>query len=202
VADPQHAGAIARWLDQSPNGNDATPTNGDIVLIHPAVINGHDAIECPANGNYLAVKDSASLDWGTGDFGLIAVARFGGPAYAWEKIDPNGGGPGVAFGETNGGYTVYTPGASAVLAAGNVNSFHILAGRGARLRLEADGLTATGPTSTQDISFPGSANAVCLLTGASSSTSTELAELILVKGALSDADLASAVAYLKNKFKL
>ncbi len=203
------SGAVARWLDQSGTGNDATPVNtqgaaGFNFTIDPAVVNGHDAIVCPGNGTYLQISDGSTVEFGTGDFGIVAVAKFAAPEYVWEKVDPNGGGPGLALGFQSGNYQLSSePGANVVLAAAHLDAFHIVAGRGAQFYLAADGLTATGPASTSDLSYPNGHVALCFQSGASPTGATnELAELIVVKGTLSDADLARTVAYLGVKFKL
>jgi hypothetical protein len=171
--------------------------------IDPQVINGHDAIICPGNGSDLAIAEGPSIEWGTGDFGIIAVARFGVADYIWEKVDPNGGGPGVALGATGGNYQLTAATNNIVLAGSTPTGFHIVAGRGAQLRLQADGNSTSGPTNTSSLDFVGSGGSICvLLAQANANTPVELAELILVKGTLSDGDLANAVSYLKGKFKL
>jgi hypothetical protein len=124
--------------------------------------------------------------------------------YIWEKLDPNGGGgPGIALGATGGNYDLLAGPNNLVLTGPTPASFHIVAGRGAQMRLQADTSSSSGPTNTSNLDFVGATGNICVLqTQANANTPVELAELILVKGTLADADLANATAYLKQKFKL
>jgi hypothetical protein len=205
VQSPSMAGVVARWLDQSGQGNTANPVNtqgaaGFNFTIDPAVVNGHDAIICPANGTWLSISDGADVQFGTGDFGILVVERFAGSGDFVDKLDTMGGGPGWSLGLSSGIYGLTTASGSAVVAATNSGNFHIIAGRGALLRIAADTATGTGPTNTSDLDFVGGAMRLCF--GGTIGIQNELAEVIVVKGTLSDANLANATAYLKTKFGL
>jgi hypothetical protein len=198
-------GVVTGWLDQSGRVNNAAPTNtqaGTDFTLDQAVLNGYDAIVCPGNGTWLNIPDGPTVQFGTGDFGLVSVAKYGTDQYIWAKIDPSGGGAGLDFGYQGGDF-VLVPGYTNRIALTNnaPASFHIVAGRGAALRLVADAQTTTGPVNTADLTYAGPGVHVCQQVG-TGTYNTELAELIAVKGTLSDADLARTTAYLKSKFNL
>ena len=201
VADPAVPGGVARWLDQSGHGNDANPSSTPSgFTIDPAVINGHDALKCPGGGSGLDIADGPDLRFGTGDFGIVMVARFESDANFIEKINPIGGGAGWSLNVNTGVYRLDTPDGSAVVAATSTTKFHIIAGRGAALRIQADTSTGSGPTNTANLDFVYGTTRICF--GGTIAMLYEVAEVIVVKGSLSDSDLSNATTYLKTKFKL
>jgi len=67
------SGQVEKWSDLSKNHNDATnPTAGPTV--DSAVLNGHDAVSF-ATDVVLGITDAASLQFGTDQFFMIAVAK-------------------------------------------------------------------------------------------------------------------------------
>ena len=204
IPDPSVGGGVARWLDQSGHGNDANPINTGPATanftLDAAVINGHDAVKCGMDGTWLSITDSADVQFGTGDFALIVVARYEGDANFIHKLDPTGGSDGWLLDVKTGVYRLDTPSGSAVVAETSSSKFHILVGRGAALQLMADGASGSGPTSTTNIDFAGTDVKIC--DQGTIGTLYEIAELLVVKGTLSDTDLTNVTTYLKSKFKL
>ena len=74
--------AVSAWADQSGNGNNAAQASTPLQPTYrSAAVNGLPAIHFTAlpltqPGNMLEVTDSATLQWGTGDFYVAVVARF------------------------------------------------------------------------------------------------------------------------------
>lgn len=102
----------------------------------------------------------------------------------------------VQFG--TGTLNVNAGGAAAALLVPAPNSWQIYSVRGPVLKLDINGTaSATGATSTADIGTPTS-SFMYITPG----QNVKVAEIILVKGALSDADLAKVQAYLKSKYAL
>jgi hypothetical protein len=197
--------AISRWQDQSGHVNDGVPTNtatGVNFGVDTGVLNGHDAVVCPGNGSWLNISDGPTVQFGTGDFGIVAVGKYFVDEYVWGKMDPATTGPGLQFGLSGGNYVlVAESGAKALLAQTTPNSFHIVAARGALFRIVADLQAVQSQLNTSDLSYPSGAVHICQ-TPSASAVPNELAELIVVKGTLSDADLTRTTTYLKNRFKL
>jgi hypothetical protein len=71
---------VSKWADQSGKGNDAQQPTG---TRQPGVVaNGINALpsihfnQGNQNGNVLIINDSATMQWGTGDFAVWVVARY------------------------------------------------------------------------------------------------------------------------------
>ncbi len=203
VYDTQQTGVLKRWLDQSGNSNDVTVTNcGDpcYVTIDPQVLNGHDAIingSGGSNPSLLRIADATTVQWGTGDWGIVMVMLPGtnqtsNTCDLWNK----GGG-------NNNGLGVYEKGTAFSITAGNqglnltlTQKWQIVTARGTSLEMSGGGNSSTGAAYTGDVSAIGS------FVGIAGESDTEVAELIAVKGTLSDGDLANIQAYYKQKYKL
>ncbi len=75
---------MSAWTDRTTNHNDASqatatvqPTFASSAINNlPAVHFNKDAQGQNVGGNMMTIADSASLQWGTGDFYLVVVARF------------------------------------------------------------------------------------------------------------------------------
>lgn len=78
--------------------------------------------------------------------------------------------------------------------------FQIVSARGKTLDLRVGSSTSAGPTTSADVSFAGTK--VNFLWHQSTESGYEAAEVIAVKGALSDSDLGKVSAYLKAKYNL
>jgi hypothetical protein len=201
VKDPANAGRVKRWLDQSGQGNNAEGTGGDGVTMlpafNPAAVGGKDAIDCDVQ-TFFTIADAPSLKFGTGDFAIVLVSKVTAPGSLFTKSSGD-----LSLTVTpESTLTLSTAGAGggvALLAGTPTNKFSVIAARGATLRVQVGINTATGAVSTSDVS---SSNAPWSLCQSSISQKISLAEVIAVKGTLTDADLAKTLGYLNAKFGL
>ncbi|MBK6693607.1 MAG: hypothetical protein IPG50_15580 [Myxococcales bacterium] len=205
VADPAKAGRVKRWLDQSGNANHAEKRpseNGP--LFDPQALNGYDVLEFDADTTGLTVADAASLKFGTGAFALVAVARVQTGDQDWTGLWWKGS-PGfiVGFGATPGSFDVSANGLVAKCSfPGGPVAWRVYTLRGPALRLTAGTSTATGSTSTYDLSSGNDWWMILPQNGGSHLATSKLAELIFINGTLSDANLAALVAHLTAKYAL
>lgn len=198
VEDPTAPGTMLKWQDQSPNHFIATVTSGGGHLqIDPVAINGHNAFVCH---NRLTIEDDPALNFGTGDFGIALVVKpsIGNSTIFWQKNETSNPGttqfkaPDYFFQVGGGG------GPQVAMLTPNPNKFHAIILRGPSVEMFADGMTATGGTSTGDLSSPLWPLWMCIDSG----TGAEIAEVIAVKGTLSNAHVASLQGYFSDKFGL
>jgi len=199
VTDPVVSGKVNSWQDQSGNGNDAVSTNTPFPTTEPALLNGHTVINCGGNDSSLNIADSPSMLWGTGDFMIALVAKVrnsGGSVSLWQKT----GDLVFAFDLTATNDFKLTLGLQSVsLAAPAFANFESIVARGAATELRVGGSVSTGPVSVQNISNAGYPTMLCFVGG---SATEEIAEVIAVKGKVSDGDLGKTQAYLETKFGL
>jgi hypothetical protein len=201
VKDPGNAGRVKRWLDQSGQGNNAEGTGGDGVTMqpafNPAAVGAKDAIDCDLQ-TFFTIADAPSLKFGTGDFAVVMVSKVTAPGSLFTKSSSD-----LSLTVTaDATLTLATSGAGAgvaLLAGTPTNKFTVIAARGGALKLQVGANTATGPVSTSDVS---NSNAAWSLCQSSISQKISLAEVIAVKGPLTDVDLAKTVGYLNAKFGL
>ena len=192
VMDPSYPGVVVHWLDKSGNGNVATlQTDGaEGTLLDPEVLHGHDALVCPNSDTGLAitVANSPTLDWGTGDFAIAMVTTF--PTNGSSMW--NGNGVQLSATSSSGEWTLNAGGQSigATKASGG---FFVVVTRGASLYLNVAGTVVTGPV--EPGVGTGGGLELC-------QASAEIAEVVAIKGTLSDPDLASLLAYFQSKFAL
>lgn len=200
VMDPAKPGRVKRWLDQSGKGNNADGEGGDGVTMSPSLdpsaINAKDAVVCDLQ-TILRIPSNPSLQFGTGDFGIIMVM----------KLDSLNGGTLSLYHKTAIELRALTTAEvqfqafSELIAIAKVptDKFQIFVARGKALELRAGAKQQAGGTSTADLS--GDNTPVTLCQG-NISTKPAIAEVIVVKGNVSDADLATTTSYLKTKFGL
>ena len=223
-------GLVTRWADQTTNQNHATQA---IVLrepkLDPTAINNLPAVEFKSNvgtpqGNMLVLADSASLQWGTGDFLIAAVARFdndpkdglvAGAATFYSKFRFNmnlytgaillGNAPGMP----------YQPGVALSLASMtqasaqstyNDGTFRLYLGRrsGVLLELRVNG-AQVGMMTTPSIDVSASGSPATLGAEADANVlrlNGKIAELLACKGQIADGDLISLERYLTTKYGL
>lgn len=102
---------------------------------------------------------------------------------------------------TSNTMSAWTPTAAVAMAAPDVSKFHIFSLRGPTLEIQSGGVTSTGTTSTSNIDAVGGSVRICNY-GNSRFGTAEIAEVLAIKGTLSDTDLGKLTAYLKAKFNL
>jgi hypothetical protein len=207
VQQPNKPGYLLRWLDSSGNGNKAElyqATQNPLMALDPAVLNGHTAIRCVYNG--LNIGHGPSLEWGSGDFaiGIVAKGDFnqGATMRWWWKDAQQGAALGVEFDAAKN--YVFTAGAKKIpLAPQNdpsVTEFHIMIARGNTMGFRLDDVSGAG-SAAGNVDNTGADVGVCLA-GTPGANEFELAEVVAVKGALSDADASKLHSYWKTKFGL
>jgi hypothetical protein len=74
-------GSVSRWADKSPNGNDAEQgTAAAMPALVNGVVNGHSVIRFDGtSGQHLSIPDSATLQWGDGEFAVVIVVAYSTP---------------------------------------------------------------------------------------------------------------------------
>lgn len=201
VDDLAHAGHVKRWLDQSGNGNDAQQRSSTDGPTHdPAAVNGIDAVYFDFQTG-LDILDSSTLKIGTDDFAIVFVA----------KIQPGNTNVttflfkdslAITIGTGQGTLDVNAGGATASIGFPSASKWQVFSVRGKTLKLAIDDSTATtSSTSTTDLTSGAAAWTILPQTTGTLATA-ELVELLIVKGAVSDADLAKVQASLKTKYNL
>jgi hypothetical protein len=197
VMDPQQAGHVVTWLDQSGYSNDANATSPPEPAVDPKALNGHDGIVMGCKSAPFQIANAPALDWGLGDFTIVAVVRLSGDSDAiWQ--DPNA--PAYISLTTAGGAYKLTIGGQAVtLTIPNPGGFDIVVARGQGMRLASGAASSTGPTTLTNVS-PGSQGVFIGFCGGSSQM--EIAELLAIGGPLADVDLGRLLTYLRTKFAL
>ena len=219
---------VTSWADQSGAGNNATQT---MAPRQPALtasgINGLPAVTFDGATTFLQIADSPTTRWGTGDFALMVVAR-GAPNVATNAMLYNKSEQAAPYAGINLFLNVtrgpVTAKASIQLDAdfhattrddfGDANP-HLFGGRlvttgaSALLEMRVDGerqgmLSLTGGAVNLDA--PGQAtivghNGYSPLSGFQAFKG-DIAEIVAVKGPISDAELASLEAYLMSRYGL
>jgi len=212
VADPQNAGWLRHWVDQSGQGNDASPgctsygVGCNALLIDPGVIRGHGAIQCNFQ-QALTIADAPTLQFGSGDYAIAMVVRLQADSTPsainlWSK--PARSGPSL-------GLTIPPPGTTLMLSDSGqsiggdisafVNKFEVVIARGKSLAMSVGASMYTGPQAAGDVSAAGASVTLCQQPG-NNSNWVEYAEVIAVKGTLASGDLAQLKAYFAAKFGL
>lgn len=225
----EFSGVVASWADQSGQQNHAAQS---ITYNRPtftaAAINGLPGVHFDMTaqwGTFLTIADSASLRWGTDDYYLAVVARFDNDVGGSGQNSRFGtfyfkqGASGGPFFHANAPGKTPTSGFAAelsddaehrVVSVGtgyNDAKGHLFAvrRRGTTLELRHNGLPDGAKTvPAVDVSAAG----VAVSLGAtmeridSNRLNGDIAEIVAVRGALTDASLAGVESYLKAKYAL
>ena len=215
-------GGFAVWKDQSGTGNDALQSNGVAI---PALFDGGTGVGGKpalhfAGAQYLQVTDNASLQWAASDFSLFMVERHTNDsslyAILYTKWTDDGaqGYPGfflwADYPNSTGlvtrldlADTVYGPdggndGVARVVGA-RKNGSDLQLYSGGKLVGEMADASIANPTEFNAATIPayigGRPQGFQMLQG-------DIAEVIGVKGTLTDKELADLQAYLKAKYNL
>jgi hypothetical protein len=234
----QNNNAVSVWADQTSYHNDASGGSGNGAhqpTVNATAINSLPAMEfaIPQNANaasqYFDITDSASLEFGTGDFAIFMVGEYDNPtansqnvqATFYDKVAGNtvpsgpqlyGNGPGP----NNGTVAVVrarlnaTDNVDSTAANYNDGKYHRIGIRrtGTTLQVWTDGTSAAfAPDAggNVDVSASGS-DATIGATIANNFPGTRLsggiAEVVGVKGSLSDGDATNLDGYFKAKYNL
>ncbi len=210
-------GEVTLWKDQSGQANDAKSL---FTTARPtwnkSAIKGHDALRFHSACPYLTVLDDPTLQFGTGPFMIVAVSAWdsgyqGSVIFLKDLPDP-----GAVLGGLHLNYTgavgidahvsALTPTADAFDGFSNTN-FHAVIVRGPALQIRMDGVAVTGKTNTTDLSAVGKdvhiGGPVASMTsgGSANCGQMDVAELVVVKGAVTDAQVDGLELYLKTRYK-
>ncbi len=104
--------------------------------------------------------------------------------------------PAIQAGAVNGKGAVNCDSGSYLSVKDADNTFALYIARGKKMEVRAGGKTGTGPTTTIDVN---DTNPAFICRGTTDNPAA-IAELMVVKGTLSDADIAQATKYVKNKY--
>lgn len=228
---------VSHWVDLSSASNDASTRDGFLQPEYvEAVANGHDALRFepvavankPDDPTALEVSDSASLDFGTGDFAYLLVMRWSNstlptPGYlgsgaiiAKQSIKP--GFPGVLLLANYPAFFADVP-ASTRLAvqlelggafvvsrtdgfAGDDFRLYVARRVGTEFSLRVNGEHENGSRISPDLDL-GATDAPLLLGGNSGMPLRgDIAELVALRGSTSDVDFAALEAGLMDKYGL
>jgi hypothetical protein len=210
------------WLDQSGNGNDATPAGAPTIAM--GAIGGNPAVHFNGTTDYLIIQDSASLQFSTDDFAIAMVAAHTTPltgqwgygllyskqvASAAPYIGPAIVANSLQFTGALFAQVANQSGSEIQTTEQDFNSgkpFMLVLRRtgGTTLSLRvngADAVAATGAGYAIDVSAPGNA----LHIGGSVKQQDvlgDVAEVVATHGALSSTDLADLEGYLSAKYGL
>jgi hypothetical protein len=219
---------IASWADQSGAGNTATQTMaGRQPALTASAINGLPAVTFDGATTFLEIADSATTRWGTGDFALMVVAR-GAPNVATNAMLYNKSEAGAPYAGINLFLNV-TRGAVTAKASIQLDAdFHATTGDDfgdANPHLFGGRLVTTGASALLEMRVDGERQGMLSFTGGAvnldaSGRATivghngysplsgfqafkgDIAEIVAVKGTISDAELADLEAYLMDKYGL
>lgn len=227
--------AVSLWADQTSNHNDANGGQGGGAhqpTINATAINNLPAVEfaLPQNFNdpsqYLQITDSASLEFGTGDFAIFMVAEYtnttqnGGQGTFYNKVAGNTlpSGPQL-YGNGQGTTTTVAVVRARININDNVNStaanyndgkYHRIGIRrtGGTLEVWTDG-TSTSVTPDAGGNVDVSASGSDAFIGASVvgnqvaiRLAGGIAEVIGVKGSIASGDVTNLDGYFKTKYAL
>ncbi len=206
---PTKPGYLLRWLDSSGNGNKgelAVMPQSSFMALDSAVLNGHTAVKCIVNG--LNVGHAPSLEWGTGDFAMGVVVRgdYQGGLFktmSWWFKDAQLGSALVLNFDKSKNY-VLSAGVKSIMALPKNDptgvKFHIVIARGNTMRLAVDDASGSAGMAG-DVGNAG-ADVILCRPGDQGANDFEVAEIVAVKGTVSDGDVAKLQSYWKTKFGL
>jgi hypothetical protein len=184
------------WADQSGNGNDATGTNSNVQVIANA-IQGHPVVRVVTN--VLTIKDAPSIQFGTQTFQIVIVGAIQAGGAWWDKATAGAGlSWNVNVVNSQQSMSVVTGTPTAYLTVPSVNNlYHYLQLTAPTLALGVDGVWTTGPTATCDMSVVGTDVQL-----ASSNGHVDVAEVLVIAGALSGSDQTSLDTYVAERYGL
>jgi len=207
---------VVGWSDGSGAGDDALPSGYGQFSVLASVASdaaaGHDAVRLDINQVYAVASPAgtAALGFGTGDFLVEVVASWGDTGRAtvfatlasptvnlFELFWDEAGHLGVAL---SGG----PPAVTSAMGISGDGAFHLVAARrtgggaGTKLEVRMGGAALDAATGAAD-----AADLHALASGRiGPGRLMEIAEVVVVKGTTSDADLAKLEAYLLHKYGL
>jgi hypothetical protein len=212
--------AVVAWADQSGNNNHAAMGSAQYQpALVASSIGGKPAIHF-AGGTHLTVADSATLQWGTGDFYVAIVLKHSTASSTYgmvfSKQNPSVGpfiGPGIfanfalpSQGTGIGGQLDTLANHYVSTAASglndNVGRQFAFVRTGGVISVRLNGTPTTGASSAIDIS----AATFSLFIGANAVGTQalvgDIGEIIAVKGAIAAGDVTKVETYLKAKYSL
>ncbi len=223
----QFDGYVTRWADLSGNGNDAIQATTAYAPLYTAVgIDGLPSATFTGPITFFAVADSATMQWGMGDFVVLGVARAAvgtaadgmlyakvGP-YPWDGVNlyVNADKPGPtsrAAAQVSGTlYVVSTPPPYTFVDS----TVHLLGARrsGATLEVRVDGVVSTSMTSDSIATVDVSAVGWQAVIGQNGYAPTpefqqiqgDVAEMLGVQGSVTPSELAELEQYLKGRYAI
>jgi hypothetical protein len=220
-------GGVATWKDLSKNKNDAAGS-GTMPTVLASAVGGHDAVSFLGKVSPLTIADAASLHFGTDQVFIAAVTRAKTLKGTWfQKTVPDDAGSydGIEFFVANGGpldggtgnilspYAAFNgfPGNSLQWGTPELNdgNFHVVMFRrtsATSLEIAVDDVAPRSQNvSAIDVTAAGAAVIVGIGDAAFPSVDVAIAEELVLhdaSGTISDADVASVHAYLKQKYGL
>jgi hypothetical protein len=192
------------WDDQSGNFNngrgECSGPYGPAVL--SSALHGHNAMKLGSSGSNcgFVINDAASLQFGTGPFAVIAVVQQNSSTSLaaenlYVKQGPTAGAGLFVTADSNVNATTPSAAAHAFMPS---TGYHVVVIRGPALEARVDGSSSKGSTSSDDVSYPGS----YVLIGYNDGRELDLAEMVAVKGSLSDDQVVGIENYMKAKYGL
>jgi hypothetical protein len=203
---------LVGWGDQSSKKNNATPGTTQPIVVDQ-IANGLPAVRFDGAATYLSLTDGDSLRFATGDFTIEVVAAVRGTALTnlYGKSNPGSPFAGTVlfmnFSSTKAGAQVDANHSATGTTSGlNDGKFHLFGMRrnSGTLEVRVNGL-AEGSLATAgsvDVSATGAAPTIGGQASKVQMLNGDIAEVIIVKGALSDTDLKSLESYLKGRYNL
>jgi hypothetical protein len=217
-------GNVDLWTDLSGLDNNASQIFADAMpTLTPSAVAGRAAATFNGQTSFLTVSDVPSMQWGTGDYALFVVARCSNADVETDRmlyhktevaspfngvhlfLNPYFGTmPGQAAAQDNANVH-----AGSATGGYNDSTFRLYAGRrvGTTLQIRVNG-TVVGQTTESpaiNLDAPGR-DAVIGHNGSPNigqqALKGDIAEIIAVKGVLSDANLAKLESYLRTKYAL
>jgi hypothetical protein len=217
---------VSSWGDSSGTGNNAVAAGAARPTRTSAALNGRSVITFHGTSTYLSITDSASLQWGTGNWTVVVVARYSnapgftpaGSATFWSKTDSGIPRHGVQFqGNTTSAVldTAVSRLNTNVLDGTNPFNDSVWRVYSARrvvdtLQIRVNGnVEATSPATASIAAENVDQVGQPVYIGGTNVSGTpyglmigDIAEMVAVKGALSDVNLGKLEAYLKTRYAL
>ena len=213
------SGKLVVWPDSSDAGNNGSSFDGGQPMIFPTGLNGLPVVKFDGNVQSVGLADTASLQFGVGDYAIVAVAAYANtpsnhPTFGFGTIYAKGDlgqiGPQLIgndpYNTTSQLFTqvAQNDGVRSKDAGYNNNVAHVFGcrRRGSSLDAIADDTVTTGTPTLYDVSGVGRLAHVGGVPPYYQALNGYVAELVAVKGTLSDPDLAKVRAYYKAKYGL